>query len=177
MEKLKNKIIRIALIGPESTGKTTLTLDLAKQYKSAFVPEYARTYLASKKRKYTLADVIKIARGQLLQEKAWLITDHKFLFADTELINAKVWCEDVFKQAPEWILDNIPKYKYDFYLLTYPDLPWKPDPLRENPMRRDYFFKKYEHELRMIKADYAIIRGTGEARLLNAIQAIDSKFK
>ena len=166
-------IIRIALIGPESTAKSTLSEDLAKYYKTIWIPEYARKYLKNREKKYTQDDILIIAKAQLNQEQQSMSKANTFIFADTELIISKVWCEDVFKTCPEWISENSIKMKYDLYLLTSPDLQWKEDVLRENPHRRQFFFDWYERELKNINANYVIIKGEGDARLKNCIEAID----
>lgn len=173
MEKKTEGIIRIALIGPESTAKSTLSEQLATYYHTVWVPEYSRDYLKRIDRKYMLEDVLNIAKAQLEREQELLKRAKRFLFADTELIIAKVWCEDVFQTCPPWITENLRTHQYDLYLLTYPDLPWLEDPLRENPHRRDFFFNWYERELNAIHANYVIIKGDGEARLNQAIQAIE----
>lgn len=173
MEKKNDHIIRIALLGPESTGKSTLSEQLAKHYNTVWVKECAREYLSKINRKYTLDDVLKIAETQLWQEQESLSSANKFIFADTELIISKVWCEDVFNTCPKWILQNIKDHKYDLYLLTYPDLRWEKDPLRENPNRRYFFFNWYERELIKINATYSIIRGTDTVRLQNALEQIE----
>lgn len=174
MEKNNHKIIRIALIGPESTAKSTLSEALAKHYNTVWVKEYAREYLNNINRKYTLEDILEIAQEQFKQEQELIKKANKFIFVDTELINNKVWCLDVFKTCPAWIEESIIKHKYDLYLLTYPDLPWEPDPLRENPERRDFFFNWYEKELKLIDANYAVIKGIGEERVKNSIQIIEN---
>ena len=174
MEKTPHNIIRIALIGPESTSKSTLSETLAKHYKTVWVKEYAREYLSGINRKYTIDDVLQIAKEQLKHEQDLVQDANKFIFADTELIISKVWCEDVFETCPDWILKNIILNKYDLYLLTYPDLPWEADALRENPNRRDSFFNWYEKELKMMNANYAIIKDVGEQRLINSINAIEN---
>jgi NadR type nicotinamide-nucleotide adenylyltransferase len=173
MEK-EDHIIRVALIGPESSAKSTLSEYLALHYKTIWVKEHSRTYLENINRKYTLNDIIEIAKIQLQTEKDLIKKANRFIFADTELIISKVWCEDVFHTCPEWITKNLLKNKYDLYLLTSPDLEWEPDPLRENPHRRQFFFDWYERELRLINADYTIIRGVGEERELNAINAVEN---
>ena len=173
MEK-KNNIIRIALLGPESTAKSTLSEALAKHYKTVWVKEYAREYLSGLTTKYTLDDILIIAKAQLELEKNALSTANNFLFADTELIISKVWCEDVFDLCPNWITENLIKNKYDLYLLTYPDLPWEEDELRENPNRRKFLFEWYEKELISIQASYTIINGANEQRLFNCIVAIEN---
>lgn len=173
MEKKNNTIIRIALIGPESTAKSTLSEALAKHYKTVWVKEYSREYLSTISRKYTLDDILIIAQTQLEQEKKVLHNANKFIFADTELILSKVWCEDVFKVCPDWIQNNILPYKYDLYLLTYPDLPWEEDTVRENGNRRLFFYDWYEKELKLIQANYTVIKGEKEERFFNCISAIE----
>lgn len=176
MEKDFSNIKRIALIGPESTSKSTLSESLAKKYNTNWVEEYAREYLKNIDRKYTLEDIITIAKKQLEIEKNKIQKSNNFIFVDTELITSKVWCEDVFKACPDWILSSIDKEKYDFYLLSYPDIPWQEDPLRENPHRRQFFFDWYEKELKNINANYAVIKGIGDSRLKNCISAIENNF-
>lgn len=173
MEKKNTDIIRIALIGPESTSKSTLSEELAAHYHTGWIPEYSRTYLKKLNRQYTLEDVVHIAKEQFRQEKEALTTANRFLFIDTELIVAKVWCEDVFHTCPPWIGETLLKHPYDLYLLTYPDLPWEEDPVRENPHRRIFFYDWYERELKKINATYTAINGSGEIRLQNAIAAVE----
>lgn len=176
MAKENSRIIRIALIGPESTAKSTLSESLAEHYKTVWVREYARNYLARLNRKYTVDDIQAIAKEQLRQEQELITQANRFIFVDTELILAKVWCEDLFNICPDWISENIIKNKYDLYLLTFPDIPWEEDPLRENPHRRDILFDWYEKELKKINANYIIIRGVDKYRLENCITAIEETF-
>lgn len=173
MEKQTQRIIRIALIGPESTAKSTLAESLAKRYNTLWIQEYSREYLAGIDRKYTLDDILIIAKEQLKKEQQAIAIANTFIFADTELILSKVWCEDVYKTCPNWILDNIVPNKYDLYLLTSPDIPWEEDVVRENPHRREFFFDWYKRELKLIDANYAVISGLGEERLQNCIEAIE----
>ncbi|MCE3280579.1 MAG: metabolism ATPase/kinaselike protein [Bacteroidetes bacterium] len=173
MEK-KNKIKRIALLGPESTAKSTLAEQLANHYNTVWVKEYSREYLAQLNRKYTINDVLTIAKEQLENENKLIKNANQLIFADTELIISKVWCEDVFNSCPDWIKENLIPNKYDLYLLTFPDLEWISDPVRENPHRRTFFFEWYERELVAIKARYEIIKGTGADRLNNCITNVEN---
>lgn len=170
------EVSRIALIGPESTGKTTLCMQLAEHFRTAWVPEYAREYVESLQRKYTLEDVEYCAKKQMELEDETATAADRFLFCDTELIIAKVWCEDVFKNCPPWIEAEIDKRSFDFYLLTFPDLPFEEDPVRENSHRREYFFNLYKKELESRGFDFAIITGTGTERVTNALNAIGKRF-
>jgi NadR type nicotinamide-nucleotide adenylyltransferase len=170
---MNQKIKRIALIGPESTGKTTLCDQLAKHFQTVWVPEYSRNYIEKLNRPYTLNDIEICTIKQLEEEDALILQANHFIFCDTELIVAKIWCEDVFKSCPAWIENEIGKRKYDWYLLTFPDLPFKEDPVRENPHRREYFFGLYKSELEKRNFDFEIIRGNGISRFENCLQSID----
>ena len=170
---MKPPLKRIALIGPESTGKTTLCMELSAHFNTVWVPEFSRDYIETLNRKYTLADIVYCAEMQIEKEDELLPKANQFLFSDTELIVAKVWCEDVFNTCPDWIETEITKRKFDLYLLTYPDLPFYEDPVRENPHRREYFFNLYKNELEKRSFDFRFIKGQGKARLANALKAID----
>jgi NadR type nicotinamide-nucleotide adenylyltransferase len=165
--------IRIALIGPESTGKTTLAMQLAEHYGSAWIPEYSRGYVENLKRRYSADDVIYCAEKQMESEELAKDSQGTFLFADTELINCKVWLKDVFGSESRWIEQMITGNPYELYLLTKPDIPFAEDRVRENPHRRDFFFDWYKRELDAYQFNYRIITGSGDDRLLNATGWID----
>ena len=154
---------KIAIIGPESTGKTTLCEQLAQHYNSLWCPEYAREYLLTHGTKYSYEDLLAIAKGQVELEKKFELLvrsqesgvkpefshsplptpaaagglpqaqPHSLLFIDTNMYVMKVWCEFVFGKCHQFILDQVKKRKYDLYLLCNTDLPWTPDELREYP--------------------------------------------
>lgn len=173
---MSDKIKRIALIGSESSGKTTLCKELAEHYQTVWLPEFAREYVAEIKRKYTIDDIEHCYKEQLKEEDRLLNEANEYIFTDTELIMAKVWSEDVFKKVPKWIEENIEPTKYDLYLLAYYDLPWEHDPVRENPHRREFLFEWYKRELEARRFPFSIISGKGNKRLLSAIEAIESRL-
>ncbi len=170
-------IKKIALIGPESTGKSELSEKLALHFNTEWVQEYARTYVATLNRPYELNDIVTITKKQIEIEKEKEKLAHQFLFIDTELIIAKVWAEDVFNICPDFIKQELEKQQYDLYLLTHPDLPWIDDGIRENPHRRDYFFNLYKEELRTRGFNFFEIKGEGEFRFQNALNIIHQYFK
>ena len=125
---------KIVVIGPESTGKSTLSEQLANHYQTQWVPEFARNYLLELQRPYSYEDLLYIAQGQLRQEDT--ITSglpSEFVFIDTDMYVMKVWCEYVFKKCHPFILEEIVQRNYDAYLLCNTDLPWVADELREYP--------------------------------------------
>ncbi len=172
-----SSILRVALIGPESTGKTTLCEKLAQHYNTISNPEYSRNFVESLERKYSESDVIHCFEKQISLERELLKRANKILFADTEAIMSKVWLEDVFNSSSSLIEQNIREHPYDLYLLTSPDLAFENDPVRENPHRREFFFDWYEKELRSRNLNYQIIEGVGLERMENAIKAIDLLLK
>lgn len=165
-------MLKIAITGPESTGKSALTKSLAEHYACSYVNEYAREYLASKKEVYTQADLDIIAMGQLELEKS--INNGNLLFCDTEMTVMKIWSEHAYGTCSPLIKALYQKQQYDLYLLTQIDLPWEPDPLREHPTLRPYFFNWFEKELMQEKRPYKIVTGEGNDRLLEAIRLVDS---
>lgn len=171
-----NRPWRVGIIGPESTGKSCLAESLSKYYKSEWVAEYARTYVGALNRAYTYEDVEAIAHWQIERESELLAHPPKaeFVFFDTELIITKVWFLHVYGKCPAFVDAYLHAYPMDFYLLCAPDLPWEPDPLRENPSIRDYLFAWYEKEIVTLQAPYAVICGKGDERMRNACGQLEA---
>jgi nicotinamide riboside kinase len=169
-----NLIKKIAAIGPESTGKTSLAEKLAEYYQTIWVPEYGRQYVEDLKRPYYYEDVEIIAKEQVQREENFLKEATNYIFFDTELIIIKIWFIEVFQELPNWIDDAIKSSNIDLYLLCYPDLEWEFDPVRENPNRRFYLYNLYKDELDKINANYKIVKGFGDQRINSSIEIINT---
>ncbi len=176
-EKTDGGLIRIAITGPESTGKSQLAAQLADHYHTLFVPEFARSYIAGLGREYDYGDLEIIARGQIQEQKKAEATAERIIFCDTELTVIKIWAEHKFQKCPLWVSENIHRQNYDLYLLCNIDLPWEYDPLREHPHLRQFFFNWYYRELKNRKVNFEIIEGTGNKRIDNARQIIERMLK
>lgn len=170
-------ITRIVLTGPESTGKSTLSKQLADKYETEFIPEYARTYIEQLHRPYEYDDLCKIASQQILDIHYYQGTANEILFLDTWLHITRVWFLEKYGKAPEWLDDNIDSIPMDLFLVCYPDMPWEQDPVRENEDNRMYLFDKYIKEIEAIGTPFVIIKGNGKERLRNACTAIDAFMK
>lgn len=170
-------IKKIAIVGPESTGKSTISADLAEHYQTVWVPEYAREYCEKLTEPCSWQDEINMFRGQLELEKKLLPEANKILICDTTFITVKIWSDQMFGKAPQEVLDELPKHPYDFYLLMDIDLPWEDDPLRDFPNLREHFMEIWHRELQELNANYTVISGQGEKRFKNAVTAIDEFLK
>ncbi len=174
---MSKAVKKIAIVGPESTGKSTLSQQLAKHYQVPWVAEYARYYCAALTTPCTLQDEINMFHGQLALEEAVLATaETDFIICDTTFVTVKIWSDEMLGQTPQIVLDGIRKRPYDFYLLLDIDLPWQDDPLRDFPHMREHFMQIWHQELKALNANYVVIGGT-ETRLQNAISAIDKFLK
>lgn len=168
---------KIAVLGPESTGKSKLTEDLAAFYNTVYTTEFARNYIAGLGRPYNENDLLHIAKKQLESTEYSSTKANGYLFSDTELIVIKIWSEFKYKKVHPWIVNEIKKQDFDLYLLTDIDLEWEFDPLREHPNKRERLLNLYTKELNKRKLPYIKISGQGKERTLNAIKAIDDFFQ
>jgi len=171
---------KIVIIGPESTGKSTLCEQLAEHYKTVWCPEFAREFLLKKGgNQYSYEDLLNIAMGQLELEDT-MITQAKnnLYFIDTDMYVMKVWCEVAFENCHTLILKQIAQRRYDLYLLCNVDLPWTPDELREYP---DFAFRKRLHKIYKdilinARTPWAEVSGTDGQRLQMAGSIVDTVF-
>ena len=175
-------IKKIVVIGPESTGKSTLCEQLAAHFKTAWVPEFARTFLETHGTDYTYDDLFSIAEGQMRTEDEMAerfsktAEYNKQLFIDTDLYVIKVWSEFVFNKCDNRILSQIAARQYDLYLLCNTDLEWVKDNLREYPdlETRDKLFHFYKDAMVNQFVSWVIIQGNHDERLQLAIDAVNN---
>jgi NadR type nicotinamide-nucleotide adenylyltransferase len=184
-------IKKIVVIGPESTGKSTLCKQLAGHYNTVWCPEYAREYLEKNGSNYNYDNLLTIAKGQIeleeksvascqLSEKSSPLTSHNsHLFIDTNMYVMKVWSEFVFGKCHSWVLDKIANRNYDLYLLCNTDLPWVKDELREYPdvETRNKLYHFYKDAMINQSVPWIDISGNYEQRLTTAIGAINLLMK
>lgn len=167
-------MFRIAILGPESTGKTELAKSLAEHFDAPWVPEYAREYIEKLTSPYTYEDICNIAHKQIEQEELYETqgSTPNFVFFDTDLIITKVWFEFKYKFVPEFLTERLQTGFFDLYLLCSPDLPWEPDPVREHGDDREFFFNWYKTEIEQTHKPYVMVNGIGTHRIQNAIKAL-----
>ncbi len=182
---------KIVVIGPESTGKSTLCEELAHHFETSWCPEFAREYLLTNGTEYNFEDLLTIAQGQITLEDEYTeriekqsmplleAGGHIPLFIDTDMYVMKVWCEFVFGKCHRYVLDQIVKRKYDLYLLCNTDLPWVKDELREYPdlKTREKLFHIYKDIMVNQNVPWVEIKGCPEERTRLAIEAVQQLMK
>lgn len=173
---MSDTLKRVAIIGPESTGKSELAQQLAQHFQTEWVPEYARFYIDRLDREYEEDDLLEISKGQIAWENEKSHYANDFLFCDTNLIVIKIWSDHKYGQTNSWIEKQLEERSYDFYLLNNIDLMWKPDPQREHPTMRDHFFEVYKNYLRENKLPYAVVSGYEGERKKCALELIGNHF-
>ncbi|MDU8884917.1 ATP-binding protein [Yeosuana sp. MJ-SS3] len=174
--------IKVVLFGPESTGKTTLSRQLARHYNSVWVPEHAREYLQDKwnneRKTCEPQDLLPIAVGQMMLENKLAKKTDTVLICDTDLLETKVYSEAYYVGACDPILEKYAlENKYDLYFLTYIDTPWEADDLRDKPNERLRMFKAFEQELIKQNRPYVLLKGDKKTRLKEAVKHIDKLLK
>jgi NadR type nicotinamide-nucleotide adenylyltransferase len=180
-EKFKQQpsnCLKIVLFGPESTGKTTLSQQLARHYNTVWVPEYARDYLQEKwnneRKTCEPHDLLPIAEGQIKSENKLAQKANKVLICDTDLLETKVYSEAYYIGACDPLLEKYAlQNTYDLYLLTYIDIPWENDDLRDKPNEREEMFSYFEQTLINSKRPFVILKGDKNTRLKKAVYHID----
>lgn len=175
-------IVKVVLFGPESTGKTTLSTQLARYYNTVWVPEYARRYLQNKwnneRKTCENSDLLPIARGQIRLENKLAKKADKLLICDTDLLETKVYSEEFYGGFVDPILEKAASQnKYDLYLLTYIDTPWEKDDLRDRPDQRLNMFNAFETALIKYNRPYILLKGDKKTRFKAAVKEINKILK
>ena len=180
MRREKQYNFKIAVTGPESTGKTSLAQALAQALQTQWVPEFARYYLGGLQRPYERADLARIGAGQRAWEDWYARAGDPILLCDTDWTVLQVWEHYRFGVPPagawSWEEGYGPGRLADLYLLCSPDMPWQPDPLREHPEEREVLFGWYEQLLSQHQANVLVLRGTAPEREAAALAQIQKVF-
>jgi len=167
-----NKIQIVVITGPECSGKTTLARQLAQSLGEPWVPEFARKYLSTINRPYVQQDLLEITKGQLQAIEESIQSSKKWLISDTGPEVIQIWHRDKFGPEPPELTALAAAFKPTIYLLCKPDIPYVPDPLREDPLRRDELFERYVELLQ--SKNVQVMSGGAEKRLMDALRVISS---
>lgn len=182
LKQTPSDIIKIVLFGPESTGKTTLSEQLARHYNTVWVPEYAREYLQNKwnneRKTCEPNDLLPIAEGQMRLENELTNKATDVLICDTDLLETKVYSEAYYLGYCEPVLEKHALLnQYDLYFLTYIDVPWERDDLRDKPNEREKMFNYFKDALDQYDRKYVTLMGDKKTRLKTAVEHIDKLLR
>jgi len=181
LKQEQSAIIKIAMFGPESTGKTTLAIQLADHYKTAWVPEFARDYLQKKwdmqQQICDVDDMLPIAYGQTKLENDGQAVADTYLFCDTNLMVTKVFSEVYYNYCDPALDKAAQEHEYDLFFLTDIDVPWEKDDLRDRAEGRDAVFGLFKKSLIENNKPFITLSGDKNLRLEKAISIIDDLTK
>lgn len=168
-------MIKIALTGPESSGKTTLAELIAQHYKTTCVPEFAREFIEKLERDYNKKDLVNIAEGHLkdILSAEERFRDKPLIVVDTDFIVIDVWSRYKYGETDKAITALVESNIFDLHILCEPDIPWENDVMRENPNDRDSLFILYKETLETHGKSYIIVNGSIKKRKKKAIKAIE----
>ena len=175
------EVIKVAVYGPERTGKTTLSAQLAQSFQTNYVPEFARTYLQHKweasNELCTLSDLMPIALGQLQAENDALSDANAILFCDSCLLVNKVYSELQFSQCDPLLEKVAKKHKYDLFFLMDIDVPWENDDMTADFAKRKADFERFEKALIAFQKPYIKLSGSSDKRLAKATKIVKNLMK
>ena len=169
--------VRVVVTGPESSGKTTLTLELAERLNIPFALEYSRVYIAEHGPEYEYDTLLTMAREHLVYQREQVPEAAPIGLFDTDLTNYKIWCQEAFGRCHDELLKWEKAESDHVYLLCAPDIEWESDPLREHEGQRDYLFELHVQEIQRLGRPYSIVRGLGDARLESAVEGVQHLVK
>lgn len=164
---------KIIITGPESTGKSWLTKKLGEHFNAPFAGEYARHYLEKHGSAYGFDTLEKMIKGHKAHQQEAIQQADEVVFLDTDLLNFKIWEELVFGKTHDFLEKEISCESDHLYLLTYPDIPWESDPLRENPENRMELFELNLELIKKLNRPYEVVKGDYKQRFENALTALN----
>jgi nicotinamide riboside kinase len=165
---------KIAFTGPESTGKTSLSMLVANQFDGLYIPEYARSYLEKTNGFYEEQDLDAIAFGQFT---SLYKTEYNLIVSDTDMTVMKVWSQFKFRRVSQVIEQLYQEETFDHLFLCDTDIPWEEDPLREHPECREELFALYLELIQAKTKNFTIVKGSLEERLRQVEKVIIKNIK
>ncbi len=163
---MKSKQIRIAITGPESSGKSSLAEALGQLFNCPVVPEYARGFLEASQGHYSFEDIDHMLCGQLEQEDM-LASNTPLLICDTDALVCHIWQAFKYGKVSDYTTRMFEQRHYDLFVLCNIDVAWESDPLRENPdpLDRLQLFQLYQSALANQHKNYVVARGDLSQRI------------
>ncbi|MFC0135340.1 nicotinamide-nucleotide adenylyltransferase [Massilia eurypsychrophila] len=165
---------RVAILGAESSGKSTLAAALAVHYRTVWVPEYLREFVEKHARVPYESDQFRIAQVQMEREHAAAALADGWLFCDTTPFMTAIYSGVYWGRVDPLLcaLDRL--HNYAVTLVTAPDGPWVPDGLqRESAAVRQSVHEAVIDKLERRSIAYTLVTGSLEQRLPQAVRALE----
>jgi len=164
---------RIAILGAESSGKSTLCEALARRYRTVWVPEYLREFVDTMGRVPFEDDQFGIARTQRTREDAAALQARDVLFCDTTPLMTALYSRVYWGRVDAQLQELARSHDYALTLVTATDTPWMPDGLqRESEEVRDLVHRMVLAELQERGIPYLLVQGDLPQRLRQVEEAL-----
>jgi HTH-type transcriptional repressor of NAD biosynthesis genes len=169
---------RVAILGTESTGKTTLAQQLAEAFGTTWVPEYGREYCEGRDAlALTSDDLDAIGRGQILAEESAARSANRVLICDTDVRTTATWSDIILGTRSAWLSRAAAADEYSHALLLDADVPWVQDSMRVLRDERTRHTELLERELQATHQSFTRIQGPFEQRFQQAATVIESVLR
>lgn len=175
----KELLLKVAIIGTESSAKSTLIRYLAKTYNTSWVEEYGRTYCENEmcmdESLLKLDDYGIIASTRYYQEKEAELTANQLLFLDTNAFVTQFYCQ-LFENDRNQLVDAyIEQENFDLIIHLDDNVEWVSDGLRINSDRSitNTLFDDMLNEYNIKDQNYHFITGNYKQRLDSAMKLVD----
>ena len=155
---------KICLIGPESTGKSTIVGNLARNFNTVYIPEYAKAIIDAQQGQFFEKNVTEVAYAQIRTEKALERMTNKIMFCDSDVLTTMFWSKELFGIVPTELEEIAQNQHYSHTFLMYPDTVWVNDTHRQfadtsSQEFRMYTFLEMEKLLKKYHRKYTILKG------------------
>ena len=182
MPQNKPKLLRVCVMGAESTGASTLSRQLADHYHTVWVPDYGRIYterlkdggIKTRVYHWRTEEFVHIAKQQQKDEDLLAKEANRVLICDTGALATCIWHQRyVGTWSPE-VEGIASRRKYDLYLVTDCDIPFQDDGIRNGQHIRPWMTQRFTEELTKRGFRWVLVKGSREHRLMRAVQEIDA---
>ncbi len=175
----KAKRFTVTIFGAESTGKTTLSKQLADSYRATWLYEFARPYLELTHEPITIQSMTAIWHGQqVLQTMA----EGRLIIQDTDLFSTVGYWQfphwhSTLGQCPEALIEDALAHRSDLYLITPSTIPFESDPLRFGGNKREGSDEYWITICQKYHLPYVVLETSSEEQRMDEARQLINRYR